>query len=51
MKPCVCPGPAADPCLEEAYAVEHYGTCCAHGGYKAAGHTAVCRAANLHGLW
>eukprot|EP01047_Picozoa_sp_COSAG01_P067284 COSAG01_NODE_9469_length_2437_cov_186.407186_2_plen_252_part_00 len=31
-------GARADPCLEHAYAVENYGTCCAHGGYKKEGH-------------
>jgi hypothetical protein len=36
---------AADPCLEGDYAVENYGTCCAHGGYKIEGHKEVCRLA------
>jgi hypothetical protein len=31
-------GARADPCLEHVYAVENYGTCCAHGGYKKEGH-------------
>ena len=36
---------ADDPCLEEQYAVDNYGTCCAHGGYKIEGHKEICRRA------
>lgn len=39
---------AADPCLEEQYAIDNYGTCCAHGGYKKEGHKDVCRQAKAH---
>ena len=39
---------ADDPCLEEQYAIENYGTCCAHGGYKIEGHKDVCRSAKAH---
>jgi len=32
-----------DKCLEEKYAEENYGTCCAQGGYKLPGHGDICK--------
>ena len=34
-----------DPCLVHEYAVDNYGTCCAHGGYLKEGHEQVCNIA------
>ena len=48
--PAPAPAPAPpdivrDPCLDVAYAVANYGTCCGNGGFKNEGHGPICQEA------